>query len=95
MLGSADGTAYTLGSDTAVAEKVKIFARVDAVVAEGNNAVVLDRGQTSVTSLNADGRTQQALRAGLGATTMVATRWAESWSPTPAVASCWCSVSIR
>ncbi|QEN13902.1 hypothetical protein D3H54_12165 [Mycobacterium sp. ELW1] len=72
VLGSADGTAYTLGSDTAVAEKVKIFARVDAVVAEGNNAVVLDRGQTSVTSLNTDGRTQQALRAGLGATTMVA-----------------------
>ncbi|MCV7346379.1 hypothetical protein BST42_26160 [Mycolicibacterium rhodesiae] len=72
VLGSADGTAYTLGSDTAVAEKVKIFARVDAVVAEGNNAVVLDRGQTSVTSLNADGRTQQALRAGQGATSMVA-----------------------
>ncbi|WP_396931216.1 YncE family protein [Mycolicibacterium sp.] len=72
VLGSADGTAYTLGSDTAVAEKVKMFARVDAVVTEGNNAVVLDRGQTSVTSLNSEGRTQQALRAGEGATTMVA-----------------------
>ncbi|GAY16358.1 hypothetical protein MSZK_30840 [Mycobacterium sp. shizuoka-1] len=72
VLGSADGTAYTLGSETAVAEKVKIFARVDAIAADGNNAVVLDRGQTSVTSLNSDGRTQQALRAGEGATNLVA-----------------------
>jgi sugar lactone lactonase YvrE len=72
VLGSADGTAYTLGSETAVAEKVKIFARVDAIVTEGNNAVVLDRGQTSVTSLNSDGRTQQSLRAGLGATSLAA-----------------------
>lgn len=72
VLGSADGTAFTLGSDTAVAEKVKIFARVDAIVAEGDNAVVLDRGQTSVTALNSAGRSQQALRAGEGATTMVA-----------------------
>ncbi|AQT82746.1 hypothetical protein B1R94_11490 [Mycolicibacterium litorale] len=72
VLGSADGTAFTLGSDTAVAEKVKIFARVDAIVAEGDNAVVLDRGQTSVTALNSEGRSQQALRAGEGATTIVA-----------------------
>ncbi|NTY63631.1 YncE family protein [Mycolicibacterium sphagni] len=72
VLGSADGTAYTLGSESAVAEKVKIFARVDAIVTEGNNAVVLDRGQTSVTSLNSDGRTQQSLRAGEGATTLAA-----------------------
>jgi hypothetical protein len=72
VLGSADGTAYTLASPTAVAEKVKIFARVDAIVTEGNNAVILDRGQTSVTSLNSDGRPQQALRAGEGATTVVA-----------------------
>ncbi len=72
VLGSADGTAYTMGTETAVAEKVKIFARVDAVVTEGNNAVVLDRGQTSVTSLDSDGHAQQALRAGEGATTIVA-----------------------
>ena len=72
VLGSADGTAYTLGSETAVAEKVKVFARVDAIATEGNTAVVLDRGQTSVTSLNSDGRTQQSLRAGEGATTLVA-----------------------
>lgn len=72
VLGSADGTAYTLGSETAVSEKVKIFARVDAIATEGDNAVILDRGQTSVTSLNSDGRSQQSLRAGEGATTMVA-----------------------
>jgi DNA-binding beta-propeller fold protein YncE len=72
VLGSADGTAYTLGSATTVAEKVKIFARVDAIVTEGNDAVVLDRGQTSVTALNSDGRSQQALRAGEGAATMAA-----------------------
>ena len=79
VLGSADGTAYTLGSETAVAEKVKIFARVDAIVTEGNNAVVLDRGQTSVTSLDSDGHTQQALRAGEGATSWRPTRWAGCW----------------
>ena len=72
MLGSADGAAYTLGSDTDSGRKVKIFARVDSIVAQGNNAVVLDRGQTSVTALGSDGRTQQSLRAGKGATTMAA-----------------------
>ncbi len=72
VLGSADGTVYTLGSDSAVAEKAKEFARVDAIVADGNNAVVLDRGQTSVTSLNSDGKIQQALRAGESATTIAA-----------------------
>ncbi|BBY60590.1 hypothetical protein MSAR_37260 [Mycolicibacterium sarraceniae] len=72
VLGSADGTAYTLGSESAVSEKVKIFARVDAIVTEGNNAVVLDRGQTSVTSLNSEGRSRQALRAGQGATSLAA-----------------------
>ncbi|REO39036.1 hypothetical protein DSI90_21350, partial [Mycobacterium tuberculosis] len=34
--------------------------------------VVLDRGQTSVTTIGADGHAQQALRAGQGATTMAA-----------------------
>ena len=72
VLGSADGAAYTLATDTTVAEKVKIFARVDAIVTDGDNAVVLDRGQTSVTALNSDGKTQQALRAGEGATTLAA-----------------------
>ena len=35
VLGSADGTVYTLGSDTAVGATLKIFARVDALVAQG------------------------------------------------------------
>ncbi|MFV9636557.1 hypothetical protein [Mycobacterium neumannii] len=73
VLGSADGAVYTLGSDTAVAATLKIFARVDAVVTQGNTAVVLDRAQTSVTALTENGDEQaQALRAGEGATTMVA-----------------------
>jgi hypothetical protein len=75
VLGSADGAVYTLAtqqrSGTAtVSNRNKIFARVDALVTQGNTAVVLDRGQTSVTSIGADGRAQQALRAGEGATTM-------------------------
>ncbi|GAT09218.1 SMP-30/gluconolaconase/LRE domain-containing protein [Mycolicibacterium novocastrense] len=73
VLGSADGAVYTLGSDTAVAAELKIFARVDALVTQGNTTVVLDRAQTSVTALTENGEEQaQALRAGEGATTMVA-----------------------
>ena len=34
--------------------------------------MVLDRGQTSVTTIGADGRVEQALRAGEGATTLAA-----------------------
>jgi sugar lactone lactonase YvrE len=73
VLGSADGAVYTLGSDTTVAAAVKIFARVDAVVTQGNTAVVLDRSQTSVTTIDANGsRAQHALRAGDGSTTLAA-----------------------
>ena len=73
VLGSADGTVFTLSSDTAVGAQLKIFARVDALVAQGNTAVVLDRGQTSVTALSEDGtEADHALRAGEGATTMAA-----------------------
>jgi len=73
VLGSADGAVYTLASDTAVGSRLKIFARVDSIVTQGNTAVVLDRGQTSVTDLNADGtEAEHALRAGQGATTMAA-----------------------
>jgi sugar lactone lactonase YvrE len=73
VLGSADGAVYTLGSDTTVSAVVKIFSRVDAVVTQGNTAVVLDRGQTSVTTIDASGsRAQHALRAGDGATTLAA-----------------------
>jgi DNA-binding beta-propeller fold protein YncE len=73
VLGSADGAVYTLNSDSTVGASLKIFARVDALVTQGNSAVVLDRGQTSVTTLSASGNdADHALRAGEGATTMVA-----------------------
>jgi hypothetical protein len=71
VLGSADGAVYTLSSDTGVGASLKIFARVDALVTQGNTAVVLDRGQTSVTTISASGTdADHALRAGEGATTM-------------------------
>ncbi|WP_202915059.1 MULTISPECIES: YncE family protein [unclassified Mycolicibacterium] len=73
VLGSADGAVYTLGSDHTVAAELKIFARVDSIVTQGNTAVVLDRGQTSVTAVDPSGtKAAQALRAGDGATTMAA-----------------------
>lgn len=79
VLGSADGAVYALASapptaagTATVADRNKIFARVDSLVAQGNTTVVLDRGQTSVTTIGADGRARQALRAGEGATTMAA-----------------------
>jgi outer membrane protein assembly factor BamB len=73
VLGSADGAVYTLSSETAVGAELKIFARVDALVTQGNTAVVLDRGQTSVTTVDASGsKAEHALRAGEGATTLAA-----------------------
>jgi DNA-binding beta-propeller fold protein YncE len=73
VLGSADGAVYTLSSDSTVGASLKIFARVDALVTQGNTAVVLDRGQTSVTTVSASGDdADHALRAGEGATTMAA-----------------------
>jgi hypothetical protein len=72
-LGTADGTVYTLapGQQTG-GNRTKIFAHVDSLAAQGNTVAVLDRGQTSVTTIGADGRVGQALRAGQGATTMAA-----------------------
>lgn len=73
VLGSAAGAVYTLNADAGVAASVKIFARVDVLVTQGNTAVVLDRGQTSVTTIDPGGdAAQHALRAGEGATTMAA-----------------------
>jgi hypothetical protein len=79
VLGSADGAVYTLASQTpgsggtaTVDNRNKIFARVDSLVTQGNTTVVLDRGQTSVTTIGADGRPELALRAGQGATTLSA-----------------------
>lgn len=71
VLGSADGAVYTLNSPTGVAASVTVFARVDALVTQGDTAVVLDRGQTSVTEIDSTGtKPEQALRAGEGATSM-------------------------
>lgn len=79
VLGSADGAVYTLAAqaprtvtNATVTNRNKIFARVDWLATQGNTTVVLDRGQTSVTTIDADGHAQQALRAGRGATTMAA-----------------------
>jgi hypothetical protein len=76
VVGSADGALYTLASaapgTASVDNRNKIFARVDALATQGNTTVVLDRGQTSVTTIGADGRVEQALRAGEGATTLAA-----------------------
>jgi DNA-binding beta-propeller fold protein YncE len=72
VLGSADGVAYTLDADLTVAATADAFARVDALAAQGDVAVVLDRGQTSVTALRPDGSPAQALRAGMGATSIAA-----------------------
>ncbi|MGV0874143.1 hypothetical protein [Mycolicibacterium sp. XJ879] len=73
VLGSADGAVYTLDADAGVAAELKAFARVDALVTQGNTAIVLDRGQTSVTTVSDDGtQAGQALRAGEGATSIVA-----------------------
>lgn len=77
VLGDADGAVYTIAGSpaagtAAVTSRIKIFARVDAVVTQGNTAIVLDRGQTSVTTIAADGHAEQALRAGQGATTLAA-----------------------
>jgi hypothetical protein len=72
-LGAADGTVYSLAAGaTAVSNRTKIVGRVDCLAAQGNTVAVLDRGQTSVTTIDPDGKVGQALRAGLGATTMVA-----------------------
>ena len=66
------GSIQTGSIQTGVTAQTSIFSRVDAIVTEGETAVVLDRGQTSVTALNQQGAAQQALRAGLGATTIAA-----------------------
>lgn len=69
-LGTADGAVLTVAG-SAVESRLKAFARVDQLVAQGNDVIVLDRGQTSVTEVNASGSSAaQALRAGDGATVM-------------------------
>ncbi len=79
VLGGADGSVFTLTAPSAlspgpssaeVARREKVATRVDAIVTQADTAVVLDRSQTSVTSVDSDGTVGQALRAGEGATTM-------------------------
>ena len=72
VLGSATGAFYLLDPDLKVTRRSDAFARVDAIVTVGDISVVLDRGQTSLTALDADGDFLQALRAGLGATSLAA-----------------------
>jgi DNA-binding beta-propeller fold protein YncE len=73
VLGTTDGAVLTMASRTAVGAQLKIFARVDSLVCQGNTTVVLDRGQTSVTTVDPSGaKAEHALRAGEGATTLAA-----------------------
>jgi hypothetical protein len=71
-LGTADGTVYLLSAPATVTSRTNIFARVDSLAVQGNTVAVLDRAQTSVTTIGVDGKVGQALRAGQGATTLVA-----------------------
>ncbi len=72
VLGTAEGSLFTLASGADVAREVKVASRVDVIVTQADTAVVLDRVQTSVTAVDGDGNVAQALRAGEGATTMTA-----------------------
>ena len=72
VLGTADGTLDTLPPGATDGRRAKVHAQVDSLAAQGNTVAVLDRGQTSVTTIGTDGRIGQSLRAGQGATTMVA-----------------------
>ncbi|SRX94965.1 hypothetical protein MSP7336_03229 [Mycobacterium shimoidei] len=72
VLGTADGAVYTLSPGTGVVNRAKIAVHVDSLAAQGNTVVVLDRAQTSVTAIGADGTVGQALRAGQGAASMAA-----------------------
>jgi outer membrane protein assembly factor BamB len=55
---------------TDITNQTKVFAHIDSLVAQGNTVAVLDREQTSVTTIGADGKVGQELRAGQGATIM-------------------------
>lgn len=72
LLGTADGTLYALGPDPTDPRRIAVHAHVDSLVAQGNTVAVLDRGQTSITTVEADGDVGQSLRAGSGATTIAA-----------------------
>ena len=71
-LGTADGQLYLLAPGSTDPRRIQVHAHVDSLAAQGNTVAVLDRGQTSITTVGADGRIAQSLRAGRGATTMFA-----------------------
>ncbi|WIM89163.1 hypothetical protein PT015_06825 [Candidatus Mycobacterium wuenschmannii] len=72
VLGTEDGMLYSLKPAVPGASLTPVHVHVDSLVAQGNTVAVLDRALTSVTTVDADGRVGQSLRAGQGATTMVA-----------------------
>jgi hypothetical protein len=72
VLGAADGTLYTLKPGATKAARMTVHAHIDSIAAQGNTVAVLDRGQTSVSTVGADGKIGQSLRAGQGATSMTA-----------------------
>ena len=72
VLGTADGALYSLGPGAMGTHRTQVHGHVDSLAAQGNTVAVLDRWQTSIVTVGADGRIGQSLRAGQGATTMVA-----------------------
>ena len=72
VLGTADGVVLRVSGHRTEA-RLKAFSRVDQLVSQGNDVIVLDRAQTSVTAVNdAVTTAAQALRAGDGAIVMAA-----------------------
>ena len=72
VLGAADGTLYTLKPGATDVARMSVHTHIDSLAAQGNTVAVLDRGQTSVITVGADGKIGQSLRAGQGATSMTA-----------------------
>jgi DNA-binding beta-propeller fold protein YncE len=72
VLGTTDGLLYLLAPGATDATRIQVHAHVDVLAAQSNTVAVLDRGQTTITTVGADGRIGQSLRAGQGATTLVA-----------------------
>ena len=72
VLGAADGMLYTLRPGVTDVARMSVHAHIDSIAAQGNTVAVLDRGQTSVITVGADGKIGQSLRAGQGATSMTA-----------------------
>jgi DNA-binding beta-propeller fold protein YncE len=72
VLGGDDGTLYTLKPGATDVARMSVHAHIDSLAAQRNTVAVLDRGQTSVSTVGADGKIGQSLRAGQGATSMTA-----------------------